>query len=732
MVDVLEVASVFPGLASASLRLLALAAEEVPIPAGTCLFREGDPGDSFFIVRSGALEVLLGMGTPDQQSLATLAAGELVGEMAMLYGSPRSATVRAKADSVVVRFPAARVAPLLAEDPSLRAGMIDAAERRLPRLYLASVPIFAGLDADGLRELDLSANWMRLAGGEVLFREGETADCLYVLVRGRLEIVAVRPGGTEEVTGQLGRGAVVGEVALLGGQPRSATVRAIRDSELVRLSHAALKRLIGRHPDSALEMLRVLAGRVTPAPAPPRNTLISTIAVVPVGSEPLPPDWTGRLVDALSRVGGPTLHVTRARVDEELGEGTVATLGDQASRRRVAGWLHAREDQCRYVVFDCDRTLNPWAELCLRQADLVILVASAQGEPVASELHSRIFPAAAGERAASVELVLLHPGTTGRPAGTARWIAAFPVGRHHHVRLDRAADHARVARFITGTCVGVAFSGGGARALGHIGVVRALQDSGIPIDAVAGVSAGCFASGFCAMGHDPSAMMAIANDSIGRYNALFEATLPIVSFLSAHTSLRMFHEMFDAEIEDLWIPFFCLSSNLTRAEVVVHDRGPLWRAIRASTSVPGVSPPVCKGGELLVDGGVLNNLPADVMRTRCGGTVIAVDVSLAVDLRVDAADIDSLSGWPLAWSRVNPFAKAPALPHIFEILLRTATLSSVHHGATVARNADLYMRLPVEGVATLDWKAGPALVERCYTFAMNEVQRWKSSGASTR
>jgi NTE family protein/lysophospholipid hydrolase len=261
--------------------------------------------------------------------------------------------------------------------------------------------------------------------------------------------------------------------------------------------------------------------------------------------------------------------------------------------------------------------------------------------------------------------------------------------------------------------------------LGHIGVVRALVDSGVPIDAVAGVSAGCFASALYAMGHDYETMLAVSDDSVGRYSARQEATLPIVSFLSGRRTVEMLRQMFDVQIEDLWVPFCCLSTNLTRAEIVTHDRGPLWLAVRASTSVPGVAPPVCVGGELLVDGGVLNNLPADVLRQRFGGIVIAVDVSLAVDLKTDLDGLLALSGWSLMWQRLRrPAQSAPPLPHIFEILMRTALLSSVHHGATIAERADFYMRLPVEGVATLDWKAGPPLIERCYQFARQEIARW--------
>lgn len=730
MTDPSELATLFPQLSARDLHVLVAIADEHVLAAGDALFHEGEAADSFYVVRAGSLDVLVRDSAGAEQRLASVAAGEMVGEMGVLHGSPRAATVRAARDTRLLKFPLERLTELLQTAPAIHAAMAEAVARRLPSLYLASVPIFAGLDAETLREFDVAANWVQLAGGETLFREGDSADYLYVLVRGRLEVLVARAGGGHQVSGHLGRGGLVGEVAFLTRQPRTATVRAIRDSELVRLSQDALERLLARRPQSAIEMLRVLAARVRPLPPPPRQTLVATIAVVPVGSEPVPDDCSSRLVAALIAEGRSTLHVTPGRIDDALGAGTVASLHDESSRRRVAAWLHDRADHVRHVVFECDRAPSPWAELCLRQADLLLLVASAQGAPAPSPLHEAMFGSRASQRHVDAELVLVHPPATTSPSGTARWLDVYPVARHHHVRHDRHTDYARVARLITGTSVSVALSGGGARAFGHIGVLQALEECGVSIDALSGVSAGCFASGLYAMGHDPAAIVAIADEGVGKYNPLHEATLPIVSFLSGHKSVAMFRSFLNSEIEDLWIPFFCLSSNLTRAEVRVHDRGTLWRAVRASTAVPGVQPPVCADGDLLVDGGVLNNLPTDVMRARFGGTVIASDVSLAVDLTTDIQDLTVQSGWPLAWNRLRRSGGASTLPHIFEILLRTATLSSVRHGSTAAAEADLYIRLPVDGVATLDWKAGPGLVERCYRHALREIQAWKSAGTS--
>jgi NTE family protein/lysophospholipid hydrolase len=730
VIDSLELVPVLGSLNAADLQLLASASEQVDLSAGAVLFEQGAPADAFYIVRSGTLRVVVTLPTGERHPLATIGAGDLVGEMAVLYSRPRSASVHATTSASLLKIHSSTVQQLLAANPSARSQLLAAASRRLPSLYLASVPMFAGLDAAALRELDLESNWIQLAGGQTLFQQGDYPDFLYVVAQGRLEVVFQRDDGGQDVVRHMGRGEVVGEVALLSGEPRNATVRAIRDSELVRLSKAELYRLLERHPRGAIEMVRLLAGRIRPGASARRSSLVSTIAVVPLDRDGLLPGWTARLVEALSSTGGTSLHVTSRRIDEELGLPSVSSLDDELSGIRVATWLRAQEDRFRYVVSECDPTPSWWTDLCLRQADLVLLVASADGEPTRGELARRLFDAEAVARSTPKELVLLHPATTAQPSGAARWLAAFPVTRHHHVRIDRQEDYARLARFLAGRAFGLVMSGGGARAFAHVGVLRALSKCGVPIDTLGCVSASAFPAAFCALGHDVATVERLCLENMGNYSFLGEATLPMAAFLSGKNLVRFLRRMFgDVEIEDLWLPFYCVSANLTTARVVVLDRGPLWMSVRATTSVPGIHPPVCVNGELLVDGGVLDNLPVDVMRNRCPGTVIATDVSLAVDLTTDARDLSAASGWPLLWARISPFAKAkPELPHIFEILTRAATLSSTQYVASMARAADLYMRTPTDGIPTLDWQAGAVLIERGYRMALQEIEKWKQTG----
>lgn len=730
MADFPTALPLFRGLRESDLQVLAADARLVTLSAGEVLIRQGDAGDALFIVRSGALQVMVTAVDGTEQSLATLGPDDVVGEMALLYGRPRAATVRATSAGAVWEVPAVALERLFAANPSARTRLLDAAARRLPSLYLASVPLFAGLDAEALRELDLETNWVRLDGGDTLFRRGDRSGELYVVVWGRLEVVLDDDEGQPVVVRHLGHGDVVGEVALFTDAPRNATVRAVRDTELVRLSRAEMHRLIEQHPRGAIEMIRLLAGRVEPRAAGPVDAPVSTIAILAAGEAPLAAEWTARLIGALQGVGGPTLHVDHQAVREAFGPGSSSAEGGPVPAH-VTTWLHEQEDHFRFVVFDCEALPDRWVEFGLRQADLVLFVAPPGSAPVARDRDRRIFSTGGVAPSTTKVLVCLHDSGTARPRGTARWLDLLPVSRHHHVRVDRPGDFARVARFVAGTAHGLALSGGGARTWAHVGVLRALEERAIPIDTVGGVSAGVFTAAYYALGNDAATVERLSLENMGNYSLIGDATLPMAAFMSGKNLVRAYLQMFgDIEIEDLWLPFFCLSASLSKARVVVHDRGPLWKAIRATTSVPGIEPPLCVNGELLVDGGVLNNMPVDVMRSRCPGTVIASDVSLTVDLVSEAADVPAASGWPLLWARINPFGTAkPVLPHIFEILARTATLSSVHHGATVARAADVYIRTPTESVPTFDWKAGAVLAGRAHALALQILDTWHPPGA---
>lgn len=726
---VLSAVDAFNGLPEPALRNLEQELELVRLMPGQTLFRRGDPGNCLYVIVSGSLHVILDRPDGEEQVLALLASGDCLGEMAIMTGQPRSATVRALEGSALLKLPKPAFERLAAEHPTVKSRMLHLAARRQSGRQLALTDLFRGLDKSVIQEFVRESNWVRLPGGETLFRQGDAADSLYAVVHGRLQVLIQPDHGGRPIIRQIGRGTCVGETALLTGERHSATVRAVRDSELVRLRKKEFTSLLDRHPEAATELARTLARRLRQSTSSTDTAChVATIAVIPGHPAVAQSRFAERLVEALEKLGGSVLHLSSSRIDRYLGEGTAHVPFASAGNGRIVNWLNDQEEQYRHLVYECDLVPSTWTQRCLRQADLILIVHPAEAEPGPGEIERRLATGELSASAARRQLVLLHQDETIRPTGTRRWLEACPVETHHHVRVRREADYERLARLATGRAVSLVLSGGGARGFAHIGVIRALGECGLPIDLVGGTSMGSIIAGQYAMGYDAAAMIEINRKGFVDLKPHRDKTVPIVSLITARKLVRMLAMMFDEiQIEDLWLRYFCVSSNLTRAEIVVHQDGPLWLWARASISVPGVTPPVLHNGDLLVDGGVLNNLPADVVGQLCQGSVIAVDAAPRIDLSANTQAPPSLSGWYLLWDRLNPFGERLAIPNIFSILTRAAMLSTLSNTEMLKREADLYIHPPTEEIGMFDWKAIDRAVDIGYRFALTQIEAWKKT-----
>lgn len=600
------------------------------------------------------------------------------------------------------------------------------------------VPVIAGMEAALLAELDETVEWVALAKGSVLMRAGEPSTRAYVLLDGRLQVIIERDG-ERTVAAHVFPGETVGEWGLMSGQPHAATVVASRDSRLAVITREAFGRLAERHPRALTRTDRDVIGRLRHAShVRPPEPAVTAIAVVPV-SEGLPRAGLAQsLVSALA-AAGPTLHLSRERLAGLLGEATARVLetpDDPPGAVNGEAWVATRlladlEQRYRYVVYEADRAGSPWSDRCLRQADRVLLVGRSEQEP-SPGLASPGTPGVGELVGMRRELVLLNDGAP-RP-GTSRWLAAAGhLDGHHHLCLDVPADVQRLARRLTNRAVGLVLGGGGMRAAAHVGAVRALRQAGVPIDLVGGTSAGALIAGQVAAGWDTNQMQRTNLRLLIEGRATRDFTVPVLSLVAGRRYVEALRQMFgETRIEDLALPYFAVAANLTRAEVVVQRRGPLARAIRASCSIPGVFPPVQdEHGDLLVDGGLLDNLPVDVMASECsGGPVIAVDLRVQVELTSGYALGDSVSGAGLLLNRANPLARQRMrTPGIASVLMRASLLASVQAGAVQSRRSSLYVNPPVGRFPLLDGAASREMEEMGYRTTSECLAEWLKTAA---
>lgn len=343
------------------------------------------------------------------------------------------------------------------------------------RLLLVLAQMFPALQADDISEIAGKMQPLHLRRDDVLFRQGDPGDSLYILVAGRLQVVGRCAAGRAKVLNELSSGESVGEMALITGEARSADVTALRDSHVACLSREAFVGIAHRYP----QVLMVIAGNVIrwlrrKERAPAKTLCCRTVAVVCSQAELPLAQVTGRLADALAEIG-PCVHLRSGQVEGLAGLAGRADWPEADARwARLAAWLSQQESTHEFVLFQTDPEATPWTRFCIRQADVDLVLAWSTQDPAPGPLEGDLFTLGAGAKTSRRCLVLLHADGDSLPAGTDRFLAYRSVDAHCHVRMNRQSDISRLARKVSGRAIGLALGGGGARGLAHIGVLAAL------------------------------------------------------------------------------------------------------------------------------------------------------------------------------------------------------------------------------------------------------------------
>ncbi len=573
--------------------------------------------------------------------------------------------------------------------------------------------------SDIVDSAELVARWVTAAAGTTLYERGQAAAAMYLLVNGRIEESAAEPESLPEV---LHRGQVIGQADLLTGEERATTAYAARDSELVMFPQSLVLRLAQRDATLMMVVNKQLARRMREQlSGRTRDSAPRTMAFVPLHDDlDLAPLLT-RLSARLGSFGSVTYVSPRDANERVSAFGIDSSSGEGVDAPEFVAWLNELEAREQFVVLQANGTNPQWQRRALKHVDRVVLAANAGGAVPNGDVIASIRGLAPHAR---FDLLLIHRAETLAPQGTSRWLNAIRVDNHIHLRDEHDADMDHLARVIAGRAVGVVLSGGGARGYAHAGAVRAIIESGVPVDAICGTSIGALVAAGYAVEMPPSEVIERLRANASR-KALIDLTLPVSAVLRGRKVTRVFQTAFGhTRIEDLWRPYFCVSTNLTRARQIVHRTGPLWRAIRSSTAIPGIFPPVMSdSGDLLVDGALMNSLPVDLMRAESGiGTVIAINVTPIQERERRYQMSSNVNGWRVVLRKMlNP--KRPAsVPTVFDTLLRANEV----RGAQVDSHAgaSLVIEPPMEEFPVLSLSAATGLIDFGFEHGKITVDEW--------
>ena len=764
------------------------------IPKGTKIIKSKEQTPGIYYVINGSFDVtywkkesdLSGVYLEDiehdsnskeelvEEYLYSVNEGDIVGYLGTLIGSKSFVDVTAN-ENCYVAFLSREFFEFLIE--------------RYPRLELGIAQLLLKVLDKKLYLTDYALEWVHSSAGDVLYKQSDPANGIYIVLNGRLRALTKdKDKSNYVIMGEYGQGESLGEVEVLTKSKRLNTVVSIRGSELARIPRTLFEIIALSNPSIMVNISRIVANRVRmnglmianhshvsatagtrikDEPMVQSFNNFRTITILPVSYENTPlVEFGEQLANALEKVGKSVKVLNQSAALSNLGKYAF----DKLAKLKQGGYFSELEEKYDIVIYLCDAVVNSnWTTTCIQQGDCILLLADSMMKPDIGEYERLLVKT---KTPARTELVLLHPGRYIEPGSTHKWLKnRIWIHAHHHIQMqcnsnyigvqtsrgtlhntdtlsnigkkfadslmykmesivnqkdffqllrkedfksqkyyqplqEHKDDFMRLARILTGQAIGLVLGGGGARGISHIGVIKALEDSGIPVDIIGGTSIGAFVGGLYAKDYDFVPVFVRAKSFAGRmssvWRSLMDLTIPLTSYLTGHDFNRGIWKAFgDSRIEDFWIKYYANSTNLTDSVMEIHTSGYAWKYIRASMTLASLLPPVADDGNMLLDGGYIDNLTVSEMQRRGVKHIIAVDVG-SVDDRSPMNYGNSLSGWWVLWNRFNPFSAHANVPTMADIQMRLAYVASVNALENAKHSEGCsYLRPPIEEYATL-------------------------------
>lgn len=574
---------------------------------------------------------------------------------------------------------------------------------------LCEIDGFGGLEPDVLDRIARTAEYLNLSRGEVLIKEGDAADALFIVLRGRFTVLL-----DGRAIAEISKGEPLGELAFFAGGTRTATVMAARDSAVMVLRREIYNGLAAEIPALANGILAAVSRRLA-------RTVSATPHLRPASGRvcAMFPGGRNAIMDPAFLTGiRSAFEQTPNWKVIEAGDCDKRTLSDA---RALARWLEAREAEHGNLLLICadPAAHSLWQQITANNSDTIMIVAPKEGAFSAADgptdLERAVFDATVPTH---LHVILHRPKVSDSTANTRAWLEGRSVRLHHHLALEAQDDFARIARFVRGEAIGLVLCGGGSYGTAHLAAIKALQEQGYIFDFVGGTSVGCAMAAALALELHPDDIMEQCEEIFLRSKAMSRLAVPRYSLLDhsvLDASFRKHYGLLD--VEDLRINFFGVATSLTHNEVSVIRTGPLWQAIRASSAIPGVFPPFLRAdGEVLIDGGLMDNVPIDAMRDLKAGDNVILNFVPGKPWLVRAAYEDfpgRLKSLTTLFSK--PKKGVPRHPTAFNVLARAMVVNARKRVRQINVGDDVLLNISVlRGMSFLDWKRGRELFDATY------------------
>ena len=667
-------------------------------------------------------------------------AGEYFNISSLVFSRKRTFSATAKENSEIIFLEKSKMDSLMENDNEIGNILEKLSVEEYDKGKLFG--IFRGLygekmDYKSHKEIYKKGKWVFLEDNSNLFNYGEKSDSFYLLVTGLLKAYIPKKGELIEV-GEIYEGEVIGEMGILTNEARSASIFATRDSVVFKIDLEKANEIIMQYPLVLLQVATKIADRLRNVQHSNERhrTDIHSIVQLSSGKNHTKEIISigNSLIDSMNKFNR-SIVVSSKKVNEIL---NIESINAELERDKFYPALDDLVDnftkENRYLLLLCDEEYTPWTTWCLAISDKNIFVVEESAGVSNTELLNKMN---LSEKDIPIhlhdekQLIIYHQSKNSFPSKTSSIIEMLPkISNHYHMSINNKNDSDRVSRLIAKKGIGLCLSGGGAKGNAHIGVYKALIEHNIPIDAVCGTSAGGIVASLIAFGYDPETIISRLKETYKR-NSFKEYTIPVTSIIATKKVIQ--DAIFlgnDMDIEDLWIPYFSIAVNISKSKLDVIDKGPVYKATRATAALPGILLPVIKDTSFLVDGGLINNMPGDIMLKKYGGKLISVSVSPQEDLDAKFNDFPNQSSYFIKkLLRMNK--KFPhEIPGLSNILMRSIFVASSNKIKEVIDLSDLFLDLQVKDVGLLEFEKIDESVEFGYEYAMKKLKNFDKSSLS--
>jgi len=587
-----------------------------------------------------------------------------------------------------------------------------------------NIDLFSNIDDDILESMLDSFTLVDIKENEVLFQIGDNPDALYITLSGYLVAMLKNDKGELYSIGRIKTGELIGEMGILNKKSRNLTVKALTDAKLLKLTESEFKKLISVAPNIVYQILLNIILRE-------QNkldtmSLISQKVIKKANRHVLMTAVNSSINISVFLSTLKTLTKSEGYIEKFffIDENKLLKHYSIGGLSGLMEHIDKLEKSHHTLIYYITEKFEHLAKFLIKRADLFILIGVGQHLPNYSSFVCNLMEQH-DLKEIKKELVLIWPSGA-IIKNTHLWLNPTDYHCHHHVIENNITHYQRLLRFFQGKAVGLVLSGGAARGWAHVGVIRALKEKKIPIDAICGTSSGSGVAGFYLLSSSEDDLIQYVKqmrDGVNHSIAWFSVTFPVISFYNAVRATSSLQSIFeDKNIENMEIPYFSISTNVSTQSENMHRVGKMWRAIRASAAIPGFFPPLVENGHLLYDGGLMNNLPVDKMRKLLGpdATIIASDLEVSMEDRKNYYFPPQLSLAKLLMSKLGLTDQKYVFPNFFSTLLKSILLGSLQKSQDNIALANYYIHPDVRKykMLTLEEISEKELVESGYQNAL--------------